>query len=343
VDSKEDWDWKQYRADRLGDLAKYVRRKEKSLPKSPELLIAIQNYRNNILKLAELASLPTAFLYLFFLAGNFACRSQLYATGKRTWRLDDLTLGQTKLGLRKYNELWQKWYAFTEASKKRTARGVGIGNKQTIGHMIAQVGFTQDSGFIALMSAIIVGAWTSFESLAEELWVAALNARPLLAISVLCAETRDARDVDDDTEENKKLTADIRIPIWVALKDPNWKFSEQMGDLLRNWRFRFYMKDDVVKAYKKAFPKHHKSLKQIFDDKRLNWVSLVRNAIVHSAGRIPEASVKSLREYSRMRDIRKADPIPVNGDVVYDLSIIAIKSGLSLLDFIDQRIKTFPK
>ena len=113
--------------------------------------------------------------------------------------------------------------------------------------------------------------------------------------------------------------------------------------MLHDWKFKFFKKEDAVEAYDRAFPNHRARLKRIFADENLFRVSLVRNAIVHNAGRIPESFVKSLREYSKMREVKANDPVPIDGEVVYDLSTIAIRSGLSLLDFVDQRVKNFPK
>jgi hypothetical protein len=86
--------------------------------------------------------------------------------------------------------------------------------------------------FEAHLASLIIGSWVVFETLATDLWVAAVNIRPMsLSIAALESSTvkREAR-ITDDTIGKKKPN-----PIFLdILKKYRFNLSDSMGTML--WR-----------------------------------------------------------------------------------------------------------
>src|SRR5688572_9107867 len=105
-------------------------------------------------------------------------------------------------------------------------------------------------GMKALMGAVILGMWTAFETLAADLWVECLNARPRLGFIALDA---DPSPEDDDATLDRKRNAKCPVPVWL-FRDRSLDLNKSMGTILREQRrWDFGRRDRAADAYLKVF------------------------------------------------------------------------------------------
>src|SRR5262249_11862997 len=136
------------------------------------------------------------------------------------------------------------------------------------------------------MSAMIIGSWTAFETLAGDLWEDCLNARPRLGIVALGAEP-DSKDDEAKLEQKKRIK--YNLPVWL-LREFGYDLTRRMGTLLRG-KWDFASRNSAADAYSKVFK--DQMLDQLFADDNLKWLAATRNAIVHN-GSIADSEFTTL-------------------------------------------------
>jgi hypothetical protein len=183
---------------------------------------------------------------------------------------------------------------------------------------------------IALMSSMIVGAWTSHEVLTADLWEACLNARPRLGFVAMNAEPTPG---DDEETRDKKERVKFEIPAHL-LRLWHSNLHRRMGSLLKR-RWLFSRRERAVDAYYKAFPDHKAKLKPILEHQGLRWVAATRNAIVHNGG-IAEVEFTSLvRTHPVLGAIREDEEVPIDGKLVVEFVEVVVGQSLALIGFAD--------
>ena len=93
----------------------------------------------------------------------------------------------------------------------------------------------------ATMAAMLVGLWTAFESLAQDTWIAAVNARPIpLAQRVLEPRSQKA-------DQSKSV-------LWKVISGAGFNLETSIGTiLLRERKVDFQLLENIRDAYKAAF------------------------------------------------------------------------------------------
>ncbi len=152
-------------------------------------------------------------------------------------------------------------------------------------------------GCEAILSAMVIGAWTAFETLAGDLWVAALNTSPRRLARLSGDKKRIIRLAKTGTEKAERLqgmlesrrTQDgegkiVHLSDVQELSKGTYDLSGKMGNLLRN-SFKFTTLTGIREAYAVAFDEHSQAIDDALKDGSLDVLCLVRNLIVHRAGR----------------------------------------------------------
>jgi hypothetical protein len=127
--------------------------------------------------------------------------------------------------------------------------------------------------FEALMSTQLIMAWTAFETLAGDLWEAAVNCHPQTLATL----------------DSKSATADAKgegksLPMFF-LERYHYDLREKMGTILKEHRCNFQKLDGIIKAYRLAFPKMCEvSAEDFWANRDVKSLSATRNVIVHRAG-----------------------------------------------------------
>jgi hypothetical protein len=265
----------------------------------------------------------------YMIYGNAIGQAALFATNGKEWDLNKLTDPQKWIVGQEFPKIVKQAFA-SRAKKKRIERAMAIDRaKEAFNRLISTSGVGKGIALGAIMDSIVVGSWTAFEALAEDLWVDVLNARPRLGLIALDAEIRES---DKQTTKDEKEKIIIPLPAW-RLNDPKYKIQKRMGDLLRTYKRDFSKRGQAISSYQKVFPESRAALTSIFEFKKLKWASATRNAIIHSGGLADDEFRKLVRDHPKLKQIKKDSPIVLNGTIAYELSIAAIKAGVALLDF----------
>ena len=121
------------------------------------------------------------------------------------------------------------------------------------------------------LASHITATWTIFETLAGDLWEAAMNGHP-----------SGLSDLHGKPSSSSGQTEGKSIPL-SQLEKYRYDLTDVMGTVLRE-KFNFTVLDSVRDAYSMAFHKHSKKIEAAIMDKSLDALNKVRNLIVHKAG-----------------------------------------------------------
>jgi hypothetical protein len=320
---------------KLIDLYEWINKVSKELERIPETKTPLRRFKASIQSIACQSGLSWQLMHDFMTAGHLFAESTRWATSGREWEWHKLTPGQLRLATQEYHRR-VKILDRSASARRRIERGLAISNsRNAFDRYFHRVSGIKLHGLQAIMASIIVGAWTAFEVLAEDLWVAALNSRPRLGLIALDAEIRYS---DNEREQEKKKEVIAPLPVWKAL-DPKFKINKRMGELLCDYGRDFAKRGEAQKSFRKVFPKERASIDAIFDSKNLRWVAATRNAIVHNGGLADGEFKKGVRDHPRLKYVADDAPIPMDGATTYELCVAAIKSGMNLLDFVNSWLK----
>jgi hypothetical protein len=145
----------------------------------------------------------------------------------------------------------------------------------------------------AVLSGVVIGAWTAFETLAGDLWEAAVNEcpSPLMElgahsgrITKMSATRRGIRPASSESGKNPSdESRQIPLNRIIEISKRTLNLSECMGSLLRP-KFEFSVLASTREAYSAAFKCHSSEIDTILSDTIIDATNRLRNVIVHNAG-----------------------------------------------------------
>jgi hypothetical protein len=209
--------------------------------------------------------------------------------------------------------------------------------KDVISHIIMTATMTDamlsrvpnEGTFLALeglLSSMILGAWTAFETFAGDLWEAALNARP-----EELAKLSGRRGHRSDSG-GEQATKDIDLN---RLAQNKFDVSKTMGTLLRE-RFNFQILEGIRDAYECAFGQYCENARKALFDDSLRHLSAVRNLLVHKAGKIDHKFKDDTKTSPHFADSKPDEQIKIDGTVVADLVSRAVIQSIAMLMSVDK-------
>jgi hypothetical protein len=208
-------------------------------------------------------------------------------------------------------------------SVKEDIYGLGIAHINDVLDMGDQLTI---SGVQAMLLSMVTGAWTAFEVLSSDLWVAAVNARP----NPFAVRFGDAVD-------GKGQAKSLTIPTLAKYADHNFNLSGVMGDVFRaEEKADFLSLDSTAKNYERTFG--HKS--PAFDAPDLRLLELVRHLIVHCGAIVDQKFIDRLGEKKLLlhrfcSSVEKTRPFHIDGEVTGAFIRAAISAGSELVKFVD--------
>jgi hypothetical protein len=172
----------------------------------------------------------------------------------------------------------------------------------------------------------LLSAWTAFEVLSTDLWVAALNENPLRLVPAF------TKRPDGDQEKSLSI---------FAIQQVGYDLRHSMGTLLRNTgKANFISLSSTRRVYEKTFGSE---LSAIFEDENLRLLELIRNLFAHRAGKVDETFV---RETASLKypfgTPRLGEMLELDGPIVRDLCLTAMKRGQELATFVDDWLQENP-
>ena len=195
-------------------------------------------------------------------------------------------------------------------------------------------------GLEALLASTLIAAWTAFETLAADLWEAALNERPRLAFIALGVEPDSS---DSKEEESRKREKKLSFPAWMLL-DPDFDLRNEMGTAVSKMRkWDFARRDRAASAYRAVFRSEQSEIDKVFKDPQLGWLAATRNAVVHSAAHADDEFLKLTGTHPEFKSLERGNRIRLSGDVVGKLASSAFIQGNSLLKIVDDWVAANPR
>lgn len=142
----------------------------------------------------------------------------------------------------------------------------------------------------SLLSATIVGLWTAVETLAGDLWEAALNLHPhtLADLAGKPANRITKRSFGHTDFGSHQAAAEgegkqLSLREMRRITSGSYDLSRLMGTALKT-KFRFTSLDGIREAYSVAFSEQHTGIDQALSHECFDVLSAFRNVIVHSGG-----------------------------------------------------------
>jgi len=152
-----------------------------------------------------------------------------------------------------------------------------------------------------LLSSMLIGAWTAFETIAGDLWEATVNARPEQIMQTL---------IQRNDPPNKGVGKSV--PLWV-IKKYNYDLSGQMGRVLKE-RYTFTKLDGLREAYSQAFA--NTPIVDVVNETAIDALNLIRNVLIHKAGIIDDEFVERAANDQELRGLQKGKALPLDGQFV---------------------------
>ena len=181
-------------------------------------------------------------------------------------------------------------------------------------------------GFELILSGMIVGSWTAFETLAGDLWEQCLNSRPEMGFKAL--GIKDAEDGNDDEEKRR-----MAFPFGL-LRQWDYDLKARMGTLLRTMKKHdFGTHGGMARAYSKTFNSGATNI--VFHDQTLRWLAATRHVIVHNGSIADDEFKKKVAEHPSLRSTELDKPVPINGVLVRELVDSASSQGVALISFME--------
>jgi hypothetical protein len=177
----------------------------------------------------------------------------------------------------------------------------------------------------AWMASQIIATWTAFEAMTEDLWEAALNAKPLI-LARLSGRGKSAPKSGDD---GKRILLN-----W--LQKYRYNLSRRMGTVfLEENRYAFDTLTSIREAYTDAFSEDFDAIETIMSDKSLDALSLVRNNLVHNGGIIDHKYLKRAADLPPEALGKQGSPIRMDGELVVKLIGPVMRHGHNLVIAVD--------
>jgi len=184
--------------------------------------------------------------------------------------------------------------------------------------------FIYDS-FLVFCAAQTILAWTTFETLAGDLWKAAVNER-----------TNTLGKAMVEQKSGKSL------PIWLlGLND--WDLRGKLGTIAAT-NFRFSRLEDIQEAYGLAFGQDS-AIAKTCTNPMLRALVLTRNVLAHKGGIADAIFLKGIAETGTglFQDLKPNDEVAVSAKQASDFADMAMSTGATLMLYVDSWIQSHPE
>jgi hypothetical protein len=187
--------------------------------------------------------------------------------------------------------------------------------------------------------------------LCGDLWRASINGHPLVlaelsgkANRIEKAAGRSITSHDDGEDVGKEKDKSISLKHIHDFTAGTYEIRQKLGDLLAT-RFRFISLKNIRIAYSQAFSDSGKGAKtaaidNALADISLDQISVVRNLIVHSAGKCDIHYQEAQKAITTLPKLEIGEPLLLDGKFVRELLDSAIISSWKLVRAVDSWITT---
>lgn len=300
----------------------------------PGLRAPVVAFNNNLSRLRSLNALPVTMAWVSRLAQRITdeCLDEVMGDFRKNANDEqDAELKQL------FSEKWAEWFRVTEERSSRAA----FVQKFGVDTLNMLHGAPLWNGLEAVLIAQLTGAWTAFETLAGDLWEAALNVHPR-GLAALKGKRPKKTKVEkpqqppDAAVESKKERGKKYVPL-SRLTEHRYDVATKMGSVLKG-RYEFSKLDSLRDAYWEAFESRGGVIKSCIMSQCVDALHAVRNVIVHNAGAVDRVSRRQIRQIPGLGDIECEERIPVDGTFVDRLVTPVLFVSVALIGAVDEWI-----
>jgi hypothetical protein len=204
-----------------------------------------------------------------------------------------------------------------------------------------------------LLSSMIAGTWTAFETLAGDLWESALNAAPkrlallngpahriekMVGSKAKAQSPADQANSQDDSEEDGIADRAVSLNAMHRASRGTFNFRRLRGTVQREG-LGFDSLNGIREAYSRAFHKpFSKEIDQALADRRLDAIQEVRNLLVHKAGVADQRYIDRARKFPTAPRVEKHRRLKLTGVIVADLIEPVMQIAARLIAGVDERV-----
>jgi hypothetical protein len=171
-------------------------------------------------------------------------------------------------------------------------------------------------GFETMLMSYIPAMWTIFETMASDIWEAAVNSNPdrLAQLKGKANRMKKGKSTAPSVQETFDDIPGKHVKL-EFLQFYHWDLTNRMGTVLRN-RFDFARLDGIREAYASAFAERYTDIDKALSDDAIDVLSTLRNAIVHKGGVADKEYLQRRKYLSNLPEADEGQPIPLDGQVV---------------------------
>jgi len=192
----------------------------------------------------------------------------------------------------------------------------------------------------SVLSAMLAGTWTSFEVLATDVWINAVNQRSsTLGLKAMEEAHRLKNSVGEPHEESRVRAKSLDAHTLFTRYGVD--FSSSLGSVIYDRPLMsFNGMRGLRTVYKAAFGDDAKSLFDGFHE--LRDLESLRNVLVHRAGIADKRFCDRVKQSPRLSVFEERKRVRLDGEMVAHHANAAISAGVSLVLWVDQWLKEHP-
>jgi hypothetical protein len=182
-------------------------------------------------------------------------------------------------------------------------------------------------GIESMLAAVLIGAWTAFESFLEDLWIVAVNARPAqLAKAVM--EKRSTESRQEREQQEKTITFDV-------LQRYGFDLRKSMGTLfVDSQKVNFKKFEGAKKAYAAAF--EEKIEPALATHSGVPVTEALRNVFVHKGGVVDSLFASRVKNDPTFNKLKTGEYIRLTGPLIRDRVTELAACALAVLEAVDE-------
>lgn len=222
---------------------------------------------------------------------------------------------------------------FFDAAREQSSRGDDERKSEFVSLLKLVDRFAKymgDKGFVSLEAILfssVIHSYLTFEVLAGDLLIKALDLRPKWAARVV-----GKRGGPKDAEKT------VRVAM---LEKYQFDLRSVMGQLLkREGKVKFDSFPEIERSYERVFG--HAVLKVFSgqDGEEVKWLEAVRNVIAHTGGVVDEKFVKRVEKHIIFKNYKLGEVIHIDGDIVSNMVNASVRISSELLKYVDGELRS---
>ncbi len=281
--------------------------------KTEKLKQLAETFSSNIFRVKALGFLPLEMNYWSSIMASCIVQALVFlGKGTLDGSLDNQTLALANSYMSAGND---RRSSMSPLEQENDTIRVSAGNIKAL--IASDDSKTFATGHEAILSSMIVEAWSAFEALSVDLWINLLNTYPYPLATNFCRKS-DAKTVTLD--QIAKYGFDLR---------------NQMGNIVRSFsKANFDDLKGINEAYKNAFGADF--IDVLSDEKHLFIAEKTRHLIAHRSGIVDEKYLSQCKNEYPFAGFIVNERIPLDGIIVSQLVDACVQGGVDLLKWADK-------